>query len=74
MVMGYYPFYFQGYGILCSIFFVNFQGYWIFRKTNYRDICQFILDCLGVWDIGTPYISLTDSEYNDRLTVSIEYM
>ena len=48
---GYLPFYFQGYrllsifsqefGISCSIF-CYIQGYWIFWKINYVDICQFI--------------------------------
>ena len=46
--IGYYSFYFQGYGILCSIF-CYFQGYWIFRKINYGDISQFIMDtCLFI--------------------------
>ena len=36
--------------------FVYFQGYWIFRKLNYGDICKFIRDtCLfTTWDIGNP--------------------
>ena len=32
--MGNYPFYFQGYGLLCSIFCKYFWGYVIFRKIN----------------------------------------
>ena len=47
--MGYYPFYFQGYGILCLIFFVFFQGYGIliFRKINYEDINKSLK---AIWD------------------------
>ena len=46
--MGYYPFYFQGNGILCSLL-VYFQGYWIFRKINYEDICLFTTKDMGYW-------------------------
>ena len=47
--IGYYPFYFQGYGMLCSIF-DYFQGHSKFRKISYgnsyqitciRETCQF---------------------------------
>ena len=42
----YYPFYFQGYGILSSIFWL-LSGISIFKKINYGDICHFIRDtCL----------------------------
>ena len=51
---GYLPFYFQGYRILSILLpgiwntvfniFLYFQGYQIFRKTNYGDICQYIRD------------------------------
>ena len=52
--IGYYPFYFQGYRILLNLLpgiwdsvfnnLVYFQGYCIFRKNNYGDVCQFISD------------------------------
>ena len=41
--MGYYPFYFQGYGILCSIYLFTFRGI-EYLGTIYGDICQFIRD------------------------------
>ena len=57
--MEYYPFLFQGYGILCSIFCLLS---WILdRKINYGDICQFIRDTCLFTSIGTPYTSLFDN-------------
>ena len=45
------PFYFQGYGILCSIFFTSrdvgyfyFHGYWIFMEVSFWDVCNSIRD------------------------------
>ena len=60
--IGYYPFNFQGYRILCSIFCV-LSGILIFRKIKFGDICQFIRDtCLFTSrDMGylvPPYTSL----------------
>ena len=44
----------------CIQYFRYFQGYRIFRKFNYGDICQFIRDTArllpGIWDIGYPPI------------------
>ena len=52
--MGYFSFYFQVYGVLVIllqgiwdtvfIIFIYFQGYRIFWKIDYGDICQFIRD------------------------------
>ena len=60
--IGYYPFTsrYMGY---CVQYFRYFQGYWIFRKIDYRDICQFIRDhsLFTSRDMGylvPPYTSL----------------
>ena len=78
---GYLPFYFQGYRILSILLlgiwdtmfniFGYFQGYWLFKKINYWDICQFIRDtCLFTSRVMgylvPPYTSLT----NGKVTTS----
>ena len=42
----------------CVQSFGYFQGYWIFWKINYGDICQFIRDARLFTLRGTPYTSL----------------
>ena len=38
----------------CVQYFGQIQGYWIFRKINYGDICQFIRDTASLLQLGTP--------------------
>ena len=50
--MGHYPFYFQRYGILCSIFLFTFRDMGYLGEIT---ICIFARLLQGIWAIGSPY-------------------
>ena len=65
------PFYFQGYGILCSMFWL-LSGILntVFWKNNYGDICQFIRDtCLFTYLVPPLYKpqNLFKKAYGEKL-------